>query len=359
MKAPHVFISIVTYNSADCIPACLEALLRLEHYTVGDNLTIAISDNNSSDQTCQLIREHFEGSVSLFQSRGNLGFAGAHNRAASRFLASDADYFLVLNPDLALAPPALEKLVLAVEKFERVGAVTPLLLRANEQLRLLEPATVDSAGIVVTPALRHFDRGAESGALERYQSEEFVFGGTGACLLLSRGFIEDVSFRGNEHEDDLFDVYPDLREGVGERTQLFDEAFFAYREDADLAWRAQRLGWRCLYVPEAFGYHKRCVTPERRGELPEVINSLGVKNRFLLQLNNLSFLHYPRVWWQGLVMRNLLVVLAVLLKERSSLKGLREAWVLRKRARERFRMVEQRAKVSPREVAKWFGGVQG
>ena len=112
-------------------------------------------------------------------------------------------------------------------------------------------------------------------------------------------------------------------------------------------------------MPEAFGFHKRLVTPERRAELPETINRLGVKNRFLLQRNNLRLLSYPRVWWQGLIVRNLIVVLGVLLKERSSLKGLREAWVLRKRARERFCMVEQRTKVSAREVAKWFGGVGG
>jgi hypothetical protein len=36
---------------------------------------------------------------------------------------------------------------------------------------------------------------------------------------------------------------------------LFDEDFFAYAEDADLAWRAQRAGWRCLYVPAARVYH--------------------------------------------------------------------------------------------------------
>ena len=45
--------------------------------------------------------------------------------------------------------------------------------------------------------------------------------------------------------------------------EYFDEDFFAYREDADLAWRAQLLGWSCLYVPEAIARHGRRVTPEQ------------------------------------------------------------------------------------------------
>ena len=68
--------------------------------------------------------------------------------------------------------------------------------------------------------------------------------------------------------------------------EVFDEDFFAYREDADLAWRAQLLGWDALYVPGATATHVRRVTPERRSALPAAINRYGVRNRFLLRLKN-------------------------------------------------------------------------
>ena len=71
-------------------------------------------------------------------------------------------------------------------------------------------------------------------------------------------------------------------------SEYFDEAFFAYREDADLAWRAQWMGWRCLYVPEAQGHHVRRVLPERRAELPAEINMHSFKNRFLLRIKNMD-----------------------------------------------------------------------
>jgi GT2 family glycosyltransferase len=43
---------------------------------------------------------------------------------------------------------------------------------------------------------------------------------------------------------------------------LFDEDFFAYLEDVDLAWRARRLGWRCLYVPAARVLHRHSATSQ-------------------------------------------------------------------------------------------------
>ena len=58
---------------------------------------------------------------------------------------------------------------------------------------------------------------------------------------------------------------------ISQDGEFFDPDFFAYREDADVAWRAQLLGWRCLYVPEAAGYHVRSVRPGPRNAVPAVL----------------------------------------------------------------------------------------
>ena len=77
-------------------------------------------------------------------------------------------------------------------------------------------------------------------------------------------------------------------EAVSVDGEFFDEDFFAFREDADLAWRAQLMGWKCLYVPSAVAWHVRRVTPERREQLPHEINWHSVKNRFLMRGKNAS-----------------------------------------------------------------------
>ena len=60
----------------------------------------------------------------------------------------------------------------------------------------------------------------------------------------------------------------EMIDDVSEGDNFFDPDFFAYREDADVAWRAQLLGWRCLYVPGAVGYHVRTVVPGNRRDVP-------------------------------------------------------------------------------------------
>ena len=101
--------------------------------------------------------------------------------------------------------------------------------------------------------------------------------------------------------------------------------------------RAEKLGWGCLYVPTAVAYHVRNVLPERRKQLPPEINLHGVRNRFLLQLNNYSFSERPLAFLAGVLLRNIAVVLGVFLVERSSLEALRQVVALLPRALARRR----------------------
>jgi hypothetical protein len=76
----------------------------------------------------------------------------------------------------------------------------------------------------------------------------------------------------------------------------------------------------------------RVVTPERRGSLPPILNRYSVRNRFLLQLNNWRLRDGVLFFLWGIIVRNLMVFFGVLLWERSSLEGIREARLLARRA---------------------------
>lgn len=135
--------------------------------------------------------------------------------------------------------------------------------------------------------------------------------------------------------------------------QVFDENFFAYREDADLSWRGQLFGWRALYVPSAVAWHLRSVTPSRRSALAPLINMHSVKNRFLLRLKNqggyLAFRNLPFEF-----ARDLIVVGAVVLKERSSLPAFRWLWQHRRTIMRQRREIQKKRRVSDFELARWF-----
>jgi GT2 family glycosyltransferase len=251
----------------------------------------------------------------------NVGFAVAHNRLARRY---PAPYILFLNPDTVLEPPFLQELVHAMDKDVAAGSATGKLLRFDGK-------TLDSTGIVMKRNQRHLDRG--SGELDRGQhdSPEPVFGPSGAAALYRYACLEDVAIDG----------------------QFFDEDFFAYREDADLAWRCQLMGWHSLYVPTARARHRRHVTPERRSTLSAAINSHSVKNRFLLRVNNITLHHYRRDFW-AITRRDLAVIGYVLLREWTSIPAL--LYVIRHRRRlwRKRQLIQARRRPDSTEVEQWF-----
>ena len=337
MAQRRVLIHIVTFNSESSIVRCVEHACAQKGFTLGKDLAIRITDNASRDETLRRIEPLISQGIEIHRNAENLGFSGAHNQGAARCLSGGFDAMLVLNPDVGLSESCLTEMVAALSDSSCRGIVTPKLMRAAEDLSPLASRTIDAAGMILTSSLRHFDRGSGEVDTGIYDQVEEVFGATGACLLISRACIEALMIPSSVSDESVWKIYPELKAGAHERARLFDEAFFAYREDADLSWRAGRMGWRCIYVPSACATHVRVVTPERRSKLPAMLNRLSVRNRFLLQLNNwdlscgcVSLLH-------GVVLRNALVLVGVLLKERASLPALREALRLAPRARAIYR----------------------
>ena len=121
----------------------------------------------------------------------------------------------------------------------------------------------------------------------------------------------------------------------------------------DVAWRAQLMGWRCLYVPHARGYHVRTVRPGNRRGVPAAINMHSGKNRFLMRIKNIS----SDLWWRNcmsIMARDITVVGCCLLWEHTSLKAF---WLLAKgwrRVVAKRREIQRRRRASPAEIAAWF-----
>lgn len=337
MTQQRVLIHIVTYNSADTIARCVERAKGQKGFTLGDNLIIRVTDNASADGVWERLKALECHGVELHRNTHNLGFCGAHNQGAARCVEGGFDAMLVLNPDVGLFESCLMEMCRALSDSDHRGIVTPKLLRASGDLSPLPSGTIDAAGMILTSSLRHFDRGSGEPDSGAYDTREEVFGATGACLLISRACLQAIAIPAQISDEPVWSIYPELRDGSAGRVKIFDEAFFAYREDADLSWRAGRMGWRCVYAPAAQATHVRVVTPERRAILPELLNRLSVRNRFLLQCNNWDLSCGIASLCNGVVLRNLIVVAGVVLRERASLPGLVEAARLAPRARSIYR----------------------
>ena len=326
---------VVSWNSARFLPDCLAALRA---QTVP--LELIHVDNASDDESVALVRDADRRIV----NDTNRGFAAAVNQAVA---VARGEFVLLVNPDATLAPDYCERVIAAMKAAgAEFGMGTGKLLRAD--------GLVDTKGIRMTRTGRHLDIGqgmrdeTDARGLRRFMvhgssfvepstnnqlptTNYEVFGVSGAAAIYRMSFIRDVSIDG----------------------EFLDEDFFAYREDADVAWRGRLFGWRALYVPDAVGTHVRRVTPAVRKRLPERINRDSVRNRFLLRLKNEGlYLALRNAPFE--LARDLVTIGAVFTVERSSLPALGWLWKNRRRIMAKRRAIQSRRRTPDRELAGWF-----
>jgi len=320
-----VSILITTFNSAPFIERCLDSVERQSYRP----LEVIVVDNASTDGTRELLAKRGTG-IKVVYNDSNIGFAAAQNQAAR---SAKGSWLLSLNPDVVLSPNFVAEAVSMGESNPKIGAVCGKLLRWNLGSDPEFTKAIDSTGIYFLHNLRHLDRGAGEADRGQFEEAEHVFGATGAAALYRRSMVEDVSVGG----------------------EFFDEQFFAYREDADLAWRAQIMGWHCLYAPRAIAWHVRRVTPERRSELPTEINWHSIKNRFLMRAKNISWRLYASCFFPT-TLRDAQVIGYCLLVDRKLASALTAVWKARHELKRKRQIIQAHRRVSDRELLFWFSG---
>lgn len=247
---PRVSIIIVAYNNAAELPLCLDSI-----YTQGfRGWELLVVDNCSQDGSREfLLEEQRKKGFKLIRNDKNVGFCRAHNQAIKD---SCGEFILFLNPDaVLLEKDALATFVRAMDKEENLASVTGKLLK--DPIKKI----IDSAGMAFKKyGYITFDRGQGEFDCGQYDKDEYVFGPSCACALYRRKALEDAKYNG----------------------QYFDEDFFAYFEDADLAWRVRNNGWLSKYI------HGAAIKHPRKGAhaLGFTLKALAYRNAYVSYLKN-------------------------------------------------------------------------
>ena len=246
-----VSVIVVNWNGRHHLELCLSSLLAQTY----SNFEVILVDNGSTDGSVDYVKANFP-AVRLIQLPQNQGFASGNNVGIR---ASTADYIAVLNNDTKVDPNWLTVLVETAESRPNVGMCAAKLLFWDR------PEIINSAGICLDRTGIAWDRLGGQPDSEPHTNPVPVFGASGGAALYRRTMLRQIG--------------------------LFDEDFFAYLEDVDLAWRARLAGWNCLYVPTAVIYHHHSAT---------AIEGSPFKNR-LLGRNKIwtMFKNYP---WQLLLL---------------------------------------------------------
>ncbi|HEV2350778.1 MAG TPA: glycosyltransferase family 2 protein [Terriglobia bacterium] len=323
MTPKLVSVLMVTHNDAGVLPKCLESLQQQDY----PSLECIIVDNGSRDDTRDILSK-LTGAYQTFLNETNCGFAASQNQALRH---AQGDWILFLNPDVILSRNFISELAAAAEADPSIGMASGKLLRWSPAENQPLTNVIDSTGIYFRRNLRHLDRGSEEVDRGQYDQPAFVFGVTGAAALHRRRMVEDVSVMG----------------------EFLDADFFLCRDDADLAWRAHLMGWRCIYTPRALGWHVRRVTPARFRELPLVVNWHSVKNRFIMRWKNISPYLYLRLFLP-VTWRDCMILGYSVLVDRRLFSAFTHLWRNRKAISAKRKWIQDRRRVSDRELAKWF-----
>jgi len=220
-------VVVLTYDApAGMLEACVDSVVRAggaDLVVVVDNGTAAAG--RLAGRACEVVT-----------TGRNLGFSGGMNVGIRRSLAAGADSIALLNDDAEVDPGWLEHLVAELARDPRLGAVQPKLLVAGT-----DPPIVNSVGVVLgrDGAGRDVGYGEPDGPAFAAARDIDLF--TGGAVLLRAGFLADVG--------------------------PFDERFFLYYEDVDLALRGAARGWRYRCAPASTVRHRGSTSTARVADL--------------------------------------------------------------------------------------------
>jgi len=208
-----ISVVITNYNGRRYLPDCLSSLAA---QTYRDFETILV-DNASTDGSVEFVEGDYPG-IRIVRNRENLGFAGGTNAGIR---AARGEYVLTLNTDAWMESDCLGHLVKAMESDDSVGMCATKMVFPDGR--------IDSAGMCISRSGAAWGRGMYEQDCGQYDRLEEVFAPCAGAALYRRALFDEIG--------------------------LFDEDFFMYVEDVDLAFRGQLAGWRCLYVPQVKVHH--------------------------------------------------------------------------------------------------------
>jgi len=214
---------IVNWNTRDLLRGCLDSIaitVKIPTYE------IIVVDNASSDGSTDMLAREYP-SVQVIANAENRGFGAANNQA---FAVMKGRYALLINTDAVLTEGAVEKLWRFAEAHPRAAIVCGQLLNADGSKQNSIAAFPTMLSLFLnTSLLEYLFPGRYPSKRYEHREPLEVESAIGACMMVRSQALKEVSF--------------------------FDERYFFFFEETDLAYAMKRAGWAVYQVPDAHIYH--------------------------------------------------------------------------------------------------------
>lgn len=246
-----VLVGIVGYKSEQYIYDCITSILKQTY----PSIQIVYFDNYGLDKAVSIVQSNFK-NVICIRSSENLGYGRSHNWIINNH---EFDFYMPLNPDVILSPDFLTEAVKALHSTQdKIGSVNGLVLHLKGEDRT---EVIYSCGHIMHKDRRIDNLFSGMKTTEVDLRSRRVFGPNGACPLLKKEAIQDISID----------------------NQFFDPLFFMYGDDIDIGWRMSKAGWKTVFSPQCKAWHSI------GGSNPfqnRKIRSEYIANRYILIMKN-------------------------------------------------------------------------
>ena len=231
MSSPKVAIIILNWNGKYYTIECIESLKKIIYL----NYEIILVDNGSKDDSVKCLKDRYP-DIKIIINKKNLGFAEGNNIAIKAILKNKyVRYIALLNNDTKVEPYWLEELISVAESDKKIGACQ------SKILSMSDPSILDAVGISISKNGEAIQEGYKTRDVGQYEQVREIFGPCAGAVLYRREMLSKIG--------------------------LFDEDFFAYYEDVDIAFRARFAKWKCAYVPKSIVYHAHSGTLGKKSSL--------------------------------------------------------------------------------------------
>ena len=248
---PKVAIVILNWNGEKLLT---EFLPKVIDNSIHPDVEVIVADNASTDQSLQIMANDFP-SVKVIVLDKNYGFTGGYNRALKQV---EADYFVLLNSDIAPAQNWIEPLIKEMDENPQTAVCVPK-IKSYRQPELFEYA--GAAGGYIDRYGYPFCKGRIFNEVEKdtgqYNQSADIFWASGAAMMIRK------------------ELYFSLG-GL-------DEDFFAHMEEIDLCWQLKNRGWNIRYVADSEVFHLGGATLDYNNPRKVYLNFRN--NLFLLTKN--------------------------------------------------------------------------
>jgi GT2 family glycosyltransferase len=218
--APRLTVALTNYNGRALLEPMLESLFAQSYA----DFTVLLVDDCSTDDSVAYVSRRWP-QVEILEMAANSGVTRAMNAAIER---PRTELVALFNNDMELDPACLTELVAALDAHPEAGTATPKMLDFENR------GVLDGAGDVLNWRGGGRRRGHGETDHGQFDEPQEIFAPCGGSVLFRRAALDTVGG--------------------------YDEAYYAYYEDVDWAFRAQLAGFRCRYVPTALLYHRGSAT---------------------------------------------------------------------------------------------------